>query len=276
MKENPIRSLPGIPVLLALSARLLPPLSKFHHVAGTVRSGLPGAGVPVVTGAMDAWGGMFGLGVIEIAGGARSLQCSYAFKRETVIFNRQRPFREPVRGVRPQGALGKLVVQLPKITVGVLVSVALLVPLLRQSELRRALRKHPDSLDAYDLLIQAERGLASITGGTEGPSRVGISVVDIATGATAHASILEALIALGLQFRIRFRKRLEHRGNVLQLDRLGCRGTSEGAMPAGPGVSSPSRSRSHHRRRFRSHDQKRIAVRGGAFDARHARRATAR
>ena len=30
-----------------------------------------------------------------------------------------------------------------------------LVPLLRQSELRRALRKHPDSLDAYDLLIQA-------------------------------------------------------------------------------------------------------------------------
>src|SRR6266481_530822 len=47
---------------------------------------------------------------------------------------------------------------------------------------------------AYDLLIQAESGLASITGGSEGPSRVGISVVDIATGATAHASILEALI----------------------------------------------------------------------------------
>ncbi|MGB6400898.1 MAG: CaiB/BaiF CoA-transferase family protein [Bradyrhizobium sp.] len=50
---------------------------------------------------------------------------------------------------------------------------------------------------AYDLLIQAESGLASITGGPEGPSRVGISVVDIATGATAHASILEALIARG-------------------------------------------------------------------------------
>src|SRR6201992_1549566 len=48
---------------------------------------------------------------------------------------------------------------------------------------------------AYDLLIQAESGLASITGGPEGPSRVGISVVDIATGATAHASILEALFA---------------------------------------------------------------------------------
>src|SRR5215470_11219744 len=48
---------------------------------------------------------------------------------------------------------------------------------------------------AYDLLIQAESGLASITGGAEGPSRVGISIVDIATGATAHASILEALFA---------------------------------------------------------------------------------
>ncbi|MFI4996464.1 MAG: CaiB/BaiF CoA transferase family protein [Hyphomicrobiales bacterium] len=48
---------------------------------------------------------------------------------------------------------------------------------------------------AYDLLIQAESGLASITGGPEGPARVGVSVVDIATGATAHAAILEALIA---------------------------------------------------------------------------------
>jgi itaconate CoA-transferase len=50
---------------------------------------------------------------------------------------------------------------------------------------------------AYDLLIQAESGLASITGGPDGPSRVGLSIVDIATGATAHAAILEALIARG-------------------------------------------------------------------------------
>lgn len=47
---------------------------------------------------------------------------------------------------------------------------------------------------AYDLLIQAESGLASITGGPEEPARVGTSIVDIATGATAHAAILEALI----------------------------------------------------------------------------------
>src|SRR5262249_54726 len=43
---------------------------------------------------------------------------------------------------------------------------------------------------AYDLLIQAESGLCSVTGGAEAASRVGISVVDISTGATAHAAIL--------------------------------------------------------------------------------------
>lgn len=54
---------------------------------------------------------------------------------------------------------------------------------------------------AYDLLIQAESGLASVTGGPEEPSRVGISIVDIATGATAHAAILEALIGRGIHGR---------------------------------------------------------------------------
>jgi formyl-CoA transferase len=47
---------------------------------------------------------------------------------------------------------------------------------------------------AYDLLVQAESGLSSITGGPDSPARVGISMVDIATGATAHAAILEALL----------------------------------------------------------------------------------
>lgn len=51
---------------------------------------------------------------------------------------------------------------------------------------------------AYDLLIQAESGLCSITGGPESASRVGTSIVDIATGATAHAAILEALIRRGI------------------------------------------------------------------------------
>jgi len=49
---------------------------------------------------------------------------------------------------------------------------------------------------AYDLLIQAETGLASITGTTE-PSRVGVSIVDVTAGTDAYEAILEALIARG-------------------------------------------------------------------------------
>ncbi len=51
------------------------------------------------------------------------------------------------------------------------------------------------SRKAYDLLIQAESGLCSITGGPDSPARVGVSLVDISTGATAYAAVLEALIA---------------------------------------------------------------------------------
>src|SRR5450432_1240006 len=50
---------------------------------------------------------------------------------------------------------------------------------------------------AYDMLIQAESGLASITGGPEAPARAGVSVVDIAAGMNAYEAILEALIARG-------------------------------------------------------------------------------
>src|SRR5512136_86759 len=48
---------------------------------------------------------------------------------------------------------------------------------------------------AYDLLIQAESGLSSVTGGPEGPARVGVSIVDVAAGLNAYEAILEALIA---------------------------------------------------------------------------------
>ena len=51
---------------------------------------------------------------------------------------------------------------------------------------------------AYDLLIQAESGLCSITGGPQEAARVGMSIVDVATGATAYSAILEALIRRGI------------------------------------------------------------------------------
>jgi itaconate CoA-transferase len=49
-------------------------------------------------------------------------------------------------------------------------------------------------MKAYDLLVQAESGLASVTGHPAGPGRVGVSVCDIACGMNAHAAVLEALI----------------------------------------------------------------------------------
>jgi crotonobetainyl-CoA:carnitine CoA-transferase CaiB-like acyl-CoA transferase len=49
-------------------------------------------------------------------------------------------------------------------------------------------------LKAYDLLVQAETGLSSITGNEHGPARTGVSVCDIAAGMTAYQAILEALI----------------------------------------------------------------------------------
>ena len=53
-------------------------------------------------------------------------------------------------------------------------------------------------MKAYDLLVQAESGLAQITGHPAGPGRVGVSVCDIACGMSAHAAVLEALIARGI------------------------------------------------------------------------------
>jgi itaconate CoA-transferase len=54
------------------------------------------------------------------------------------------------------------------------------------------------TMKAYDLLVQAESGLASITGHPAGPGRVGVSACDIACGMAAHAGILEALIERGI------------------------------------------------------------------------------
>jgi itaconate CoA-transferase len=47
---------------------------------------------------------------------------------------------------------------------------------------------------AYDLLVQCETGLVSITGTPEAPAKAGISVADIAAGMYAYSGILAALL----------------------------------------------------------------------------------
>ena len=48
---------------------------------------------------------------------------------------------------------------------------------------------------AYDLLVQSEVGVVSITGTDDTPSRVGISIADIAAGMYAYSGVLAALLA---------------------------------------------------------------------------------
>jgi itaconate CoA-transferase len=50
---------------------------------------------------------------------------------------------------------------------------------------------------AYDLLVQAESGLLSITGTPDTPSKAGCSIVDISAGMYAYSNILAALIQRG-------------------------------------------------------------------------------
>jgi itaconate CoA-transferase len=46
---------------------------------------------------------------------------------------------------------------------------------------------------AYDMLVQAESGVVSVTGTDGSPAKVGISIADIASGMYAYASVLAAL-----------------------------------------------------------------------------------
>jgi itaconate CoA-transferase len=50
---------------------------------------------------------------------------------------------------------------------------------------------------AYDLLIQGEAGLISVTGTPEAPSKTGNSIADIAAGMYAYSAILAAIIQRG-------------------------------------------------------------------------------
>ncbi len=54
-----------------------------------------------------------------------------------------------------------------------------------------------ESMKAYDLMVQAEAGLLSVTGTEDDMAKVGISVSDIAAGMYAYSSILAALLERG-------------------------------------------------------------------------------
>ena len=91
---------------------------------------------------------------------------------------------------------------------------------------------------AYDLLVQCEAGLVSITGTPETPSKVGISVADIAAGMYAYSGVLSAL----------FRRERTGEGATLEVSMLEALGEWMGfpAYFAGYGGSEPRRSGASH------------------------------
>jgi itaconate CoA-transferase len=91
---------------------------------------------------------------------------------------------------------------------------------------------------AYDLLVQCEAGLVSITGTPGTPSKVGISVADIAAGVYAYAGILSALL----------RREKTGEGATLEVSMLEALGEWMGfpAYFAGYGGEEPKRSGASH------------------------------
>jgi crotonobetainyl-CoA:carnitine CoA-transferase CaiB-like acyl-CoA transferase len=91
---------------------------------------------------------------------------------------------------------------------------------------------------AYDLLVQCEAGLVSITGTPETPSKVGISVADIAAGMYAYSGILTAL----------FRRERTGGGAALEISMLEALGEWMGfpSYFAGYGGKEPPRTGASH------------------------------
>ena len=94
------------------------------------------------------------------------------------------------------------------------------------------------SKKAYDLLVQAEAGLISLTGTPEHPAKVGISVADIAAGMYAYSGILSALLA----------RASSGEGTVVRVSLLDALGEwmSAPAAYATYGGSPPRRTGAHH------------------------------
>ena len=91
---------------------------------------------------------------------------------------------------------------------------------------------------AYDLLVQCEAGLLSVTGSAEAPAKAGIPVADIAAGMYAFSSILAALIRRGRSGE----------GSTLDITMFEALAEWMGfpAYFTGYGGSAPPRSGAHH------------------------------
>lgn len=96
---------------------------------------------------------------------------------------------------------------------------------------------------AYDLLVQSEAGLLSITGTPEVPSKVGLSIADICAGMYAYSGILTALLdrartGLGVQLEISMLEALgEWMGYAEYFTRYG--GTAPARTGAGHATIAP-------------------------------------
>jgi len=73
---------------------------------------------------------------------------------------------------------------------------------------------------AYDMLVQAESGVVSVTGSSTEAAKVGVSIADIASGMYAYSSVLAALYA----------RERNGRGERIDISMLEC--LSEWMMPA--------------------------------------------
>ena len=91
---------------------------------------------------------------------------------------------------------------------------------------------------AYDLLVQCEAGLVSVTGTPDTPSKVGISIADIAAGMYAYSGILSALL----------RRERTGAGATLEISMLEALGEWMGfpAYFAGYGGEEPKRTGASH------------------------------
>jgi len=91
---------------------------------------------------------------------------------------------------------------------------------------------------AYDLLVQSEVGLLSLTGTDAHPSKVGISVADISAGMYAYSGILTALLA----------RSKSGRGSVLNVSLFDALAEwmSAPAYYTAYGGSAPRRTGAHH------------------------------